>query len=50
MENNTPYKNEMLYIQYEYDKAYYKWLFCPESEQKEAAWYLSIWRNKFFNN
>ncbi len=36
------------HIQHGYDLAYYRTLFCPENELKEALAALAIWRHKFF--
>lgn len=42
------YELQMKFIQRNYDEAYYRWLYCPESEQKEAKRVLDIWAHKFF--
>lgn len=33
----------------EYNKAYYRTVFCPEWELPEAKRMLAIWRHKWFN-
>jgi hypothetical protein len=43
------YKAQIAQIQHEYDKAYYRWLFCPDNQKTEAKWFLDIWRSKFFS-
>jgi len=40
------YEAQMKFIQRSYDEAYYRWLYCPESEQKEAKRMLDIWANR----
>lgn len=47
MDDDT-YKVQMGYIEQEYNRAYYHWLFCPENEVKEAKRMLDIWRHKYF--
>ncbi len=42
------YKAQMRNIENEYNIAYYRWLFCPESEKAEAKRILDIWRHKYF--
>ena len=36
-------------LKHEYDLAYYKTLFCPESELKESSERLKILRHKYFS-
>ena len=48
--DDIAYKAEMLYIEQQYNVAYYKWVFCPESEQAEAKKLLDIWRHKYFTH
>lgn len=45
----TEYESYMSHLSYEYDRAYYRWLFCPESEVREAKRLLDIWRHKYFS-
>jgi hypothetical protein len=42
------YKHEIARIEHEYNVAYYRWVFCPESERVEAKRLLDIWRHKWF--
>jgi hypothetical protein len=37
-------------LRFEYDQAYFRTVFCPESELKEAEEMLRIWRHKFFSH
>ena len=42
------WQSEESYIKFEYDKAYYRFVFCPENEKVEAQRLLQIWRSKWF--
>lgn len=42
------YKSQISYIELEYNRAYYRWVFCPDAEKKEAKRLLDIWRHKYF--
>lgn len=44
------WKADMRHIEHEYNVAYYRWLFCPESEKAEAKRLLDIWRHKYFSH
>ena len=46
--DEAAYKAQMAQIEMEYNKAYYRWMFCPESEVEEAKRMLDIWRHKYF--
>lgn len=46
--NKVRWQSEEAYIKYEYDKAYYRFVFCPENERSEAQRLLQIWRSKWF--
>jgi hypothetical protein len=37
------------YLKFEYDRAYYRYVFCSESEKSDAARLLKIWRHKYFD-
>lgn len=42
------WQSEEDYFKFEYDKAYYRFVFCPENERVEAQRLLQIWRSKWF--
>lgn len=37
-------------IRLEYDRAFWRVEFCPESELEEAERMLAIWRHKYFSH
>lgn len=50
LQEEIRYKHEYDRIKFAYDQAYYRTVFCPESELPEAKRLLDIWRHKWFNH
>lgn len=48
--NAKAWINEEDYLRFEYDRAYYRWLFCSEPEREESEEMLRIWRHKYFSH
>lgn len=49
-EEFSVWQKEEDYIRFEYDRAYDRATFCPESEREEAEKMLAIWRHKYFSH
>jgi hypothetical protein len=49
-QENKAWQSEESYIKLEYDRAYYRFVFCSEAEKPEAQRLLAIWRSKYFNH
>jgi hypothetical protein len=49
MLDKAQYEGEQRFIEYEYSKAYFRTLFCPQWELEEANEQLKIWRHKYFS-
>lgn len=47
--DSTSYEAEIEHLYHLYNEAYYHFVHCPESEQKEAKQKLDALRSKFFN-
>lgn len=47
--NEIAYASMMRELLHLYNEAYYRWVYCPENEKKEAKERLDILRSKFFN-
>lgn len=41
---------EMRHIEHEYNMAYCRWVYCPDSEKDEARRALDFWRHKYFSH